>query len=195
MITSARWLVAALVLLAAAAPMGGRAAALTPHVAIATRFGTIVVELDPVHAPITTADFLTYVDNGTFRHASFYRALKSTKTKKARIEIIQGGTDFDGKDPNPEIPLERTTKTHLHNVSGTIALARDTLPNTASTEFYFNLGDNRRLDADREKDHNGYAVFGRIISGFAVAQAIQAAPRVGEKITPRVPILSVKRVP
>jgi peptidyl-prolyl cis-trans isomerase A (cyclophilin A) len=173
-----------------------------PLILIVTSLGTMKVQLDPVHAPITTANFLKYVDNGTYAHATFYRTAHNIppyydppKTGPLRtIDIIQGGLDpakdDDGLRP---IPLERTAKTGLHNVAGTIGMARAKAADTATTEFTIHLGDDRVLDSDRRPDHNGYAVFGRVVSGLDVARRIQQQPHKGQLLTPPIRIIAIKR--
>jgi len=164
-------------------------------VAIDTTAGTIVVELDTVHAPITAGNFLKHVDAGVFNTgASFYRTVYSADpAHPARISIIQGGID-PKDDTMPPIPVEKTADTGLHNVAGTIAMARDSNPVSATSEFYINIGDDQRLDSDKFRDGYGYAVFGTIIKGMDVVTKIQTGPADGEKLTPRVAILRVHRL-
>jgi peptidyl-prolyl cis-trans isomerase A (cyclophilin A) len=189
-----RWLVAVSALVFALAPVTpARAANGSVDVAITTELGTIVVALDAAHAPLTAANFLKHVDANAYAHASFYRSVR-TATGPHRLMIIQGGIDPQD-DRLPPIALESTAKTGLHNVAGTIAMAREKAPNTANSEFYINTGDNLRLDADPSRDRPGYAVFGRVIRGEAVALAIQQRPVHGEALDPRIRILRIERVP
>ncbi len=171
-------------------------AAIRPvNVAIVTTMGTIVVQVDTVHAPRTAANFLKHVDARTYdAGASFYRTVYSPDpTHPAGLSIIQGGIETRA-DTMPPIAVEKTTQTGLHNVAGTIAMARQSDPSTATSEFYINTGDDRRLDADQFPDTYGYAVFGRIIAGNDVVAKIQRSPASGQSLTPPVKILRVKRM-
>lgn len=175
-------------------------------VAMTTAMGTIVVRLDAAHAPITTANFLHYVDTHQFDGASFYRAVRTGSARpagKPRIQIIQGGLQMKLGDAGitrlPRIPVEETTKTGLHNTPGTIAMARESAPDTASSEFFINTADDTWLDADKFADHHGYAVFGRIVRGMDVVKKIQQArakddPMMGELLAPPVTITRMTRV-
>jgi len=178
------------------APLAAHAAPAPVDVAIVTTLGTIVVELDLEHAPVTAGNFLKHVDTGAYdKGASFYRTVHSSDpAHPARIEIIQGGIE-DAKDPIPPIPVEKTTTTGLHNVADTIAMARTADPNSATSEFYINTGDDRLLDADRFSDGFGYAVFGRIVKGDDVIAKIQSSTALGESLTPPIRIVRIKRIP
>jgi peptidyl-prolyl cis-trans isomerase A (cyclophilin A) len=188
---SARALLAALLVLA---PVSVRAQPAPVDVAIVTTMGTIVVELDLAHAPVTAGNFLKHVDAGVYNHAaSFYRTVHSPDpAHPARIEIIQGGIE-PADDKMPPIPVEKTTETGLHNVAGTIAMARTADPKSATSEFYINTGDDRVLDADEFSDGFGYAVFGRIVKGSDVIAKIQTSPASGQNLTPPIKILRIKR--
>jgi peptidyl-prolyl cis-trans isomerase A (cyclophilin A) len=183
--------IAALVLIPAVAS----AAPKPVDVAIETTAGTIVVEVDTLHAPVTARNFLKHVDSGAYNAgASFYRTVHSADpAHPARIEIIQGGVE-DKPDAIPPIPVEKTAVTGLHNVAGTIAMARTSDPVSATSEFFINTGDDRMLDSDRFSDGSGYAVFGTVIKGMDVVTKIQAGPALGESLTPHVRILRMHRV-
>lgn len=195
---------------ALAACLGSLAAAPRPpatvDVAMTTPLGTIVVRLDTAHAPVTAGNFLRYVDTHQFDGASFYRAVRTGSARpagKPRIQIIQGGLQMKLGDAGlaklPRIPVEETTKTGLHNTPGTIAMARESAPDTASTEFFINTTDDTWLDAEKFADHHGYAVFGRVVRGMDVVKKIQQArakddPMMGEMLTPPVTITRMSRV-
>lgn len=175
-------------------------------VAMTTSMGTIIVRLDAARAPVTVANFLHYVDTHQFDGASFYRAVRTGSARpagKPRIQIIQGGLQMKLGDAGlaklPRIPVEETTKTGLHNTPGTIAMARERDPDTASTEFFINTADDTWLDAQKFADHHGYAVFGRVVRGMDVVKKIQQArakddPMMGELLAPPVTIIRVTRV-
>jgi len=140
------------------------AADLVP-VAIDTSLGRIVIALDRGHAPITTANFLAYVDTHKYDGEKFYRA-----TPYGDGGLIQGGITSDGNKLNKPIAFESTTQTGLSNVAGTIAMAA-AAPGTARADFFIMTTDMTDFDGP-----NGYAAFGRVIEGMDVVKAILAAP-------------------
>ena len=132
-------------------------------VAIQTTVGTIVVRLDPAHAPNTTKNFLHYVDVGTYDGTMFYRSVSKAREPQSNIEVIQGG--INPQQPNPmirPIPLEPTNKTGLHNTDGTIAMARTSDPNSANSQFFFNLANNS-ASLDSTNNSGGFTVFGHTL--------------------------------
>jgi len=174
--------------IARAAPPG------SVDVAIATADGTIVVRLDRAHAPITTKNFLHFVDAGAYDGATFYRTVRRAREPQSRIEVIQGGLNPQTANAMvATIPLEPTSKTGLHNTDGAIAMARTADPNSATTEFFIDVGDDRFLDAGGSLGP-GYAVFGRVVRGMDVVHRIHAAPASGETLSPPVRIVSIRRV-
>ena len=183
---------AACAALLAAAPK----AAKPVDVAIDTSAGTFVLRLETAKAPVTTANFLRYVDAHRYDGASFYRTVRAVFGEQVpRIQVLQGGLEqTPGKQSFAPIPVEPTTKTGLHNVAGTVAMARTGEPNSATAELFVNMADDRWLDADQFQDHLGYAVFARVIKGRDVVAKIHAAPASGESLTPPVKILRVHRM-
>ncbi len=173
-------------LLAAAPP--GRA----PLVTIQTTAGTIVVALDPEHAPITTKNFLHLVDTHAYDGASFYRTVVAVPPRPRFIEVIQGGLGDKAAALTP-IPIEPTTKTGLHNTQGTIAMARTADPNSATSEFFIDVGDDTVLDAQKFRDGAGYAAFGHVVKGYGVVLKIHRAHANGEALAPPVRILRMTR--
>ncbi|MBV8369669.1 MAG: peptidylprolyl isomerase [Candidatus Eremiobacteraeota bacterium] len=177
----------------AVSPASARGAA-PVDVAIQTSAGTIVVRLDPARAPITVKNFLHYVDLGTYNGATIYRTLRRATEPQSRIEVIQGGLNPQAANPMIKpIPLEPTSKTGLHNADGTIAMARTADPNSATTEFFIDIGDDRFLDAGGPLGP-GYAAFGKVIRGMDVVRKIHRAPASGESLTPPIRIIKVSRV-
>ncbi len=182
------------------------AAASSPavDVALRTTLGTIVVQLDAARAPLTTANFLKYVERRTYDGASFYRTVpRRPRPGRVTIAVIQGGLETKIGDAAvnrlPTVKLEPTTLTGLSNTNGTIALARDAGPNTASSEFFINVGDNTDLDAQHFRDHHGYAVFGHVVAGMNVVLAIWHAhskpdPAMTALLAPPISILTARRV-
>jgi peptidyl-prolyl cis-trans isomerase A (cyclophilin A) len=177
-------------LLASAATAG----AAPVDVAIQTTAGTIVVRLDPARAPVTVSNFLHYVDAGTYNGATIYRTVRRASEPQSRIEVIQGGLNPQTANPMIKpIPLEPTSKTGLHNTDGTIAMARTADPNSATTEFFIDIGDDRFLDAGGPLGP-GYAAFGKVIRGMDVVHKIHRAPERNEMLTPPIRIVKVSRV-
>lgn len=141
-------------------------------VVMGTTLGDITLELDRLNAPISVANFLKYArGEGGARDYSgtvFHRVVPGF--------VIQGG----GYTPELVEIKETTTiasewTNGLKNLRGTIAWARETDPNSATREFYINVADNERLDRPREVSGNaGYAVFGRVVAGMDVVDAIVA---------------------
>ncbi|GMU37169.1 MAG: peptidylprolyl isomerase [Phycisphaerae bacterium] len=134
-------------------------------------WGSILFELAPKEAPETVANFLRYVDDGYYDGTIIHRVLIG---EHQRIQIFQGGgytaLRSDAK-PGQRAPIPLETRRGLSNVRGTIAMARDAAPDTATSEYFVNLGDNTRLDYQNE-EKPGYAVFGRIVSGWEVVARI-----------------------
>ncbi len=135
---------------------------LYPQVKLETSMGTIIVELDRVKAPITVDNYLTYVVSGEYNNTVFHRVIEGF--------IVQGGgydADYIIKKVNDNIVNE--SGNGLKNEVGTIAMAKENQPHSANRQFFFNVGDNTNLDPGRRW---GYAVFGAIIEGEEVVEAI-----------------------
>jgi peptidyl-prolyl cis-trans isomerase A (cyclophilin A) len=174
------------------------------RVALETEKGTIVIEVDGVHAPRTAANFLRYVDGGYYDGGLFVRTVRPDNTRRHDIEIqvIQGGENPAHKGPMfPAVALERTSSTGLRHTDGTISMSRDG-PDTAQAGFFFCVGDQPSLDfgGKRNPDGQGFAAFGRVVSGMDVVRAIQACHggpggEFGtETLTPAIRILKARRL-
>lgn len=134
-----------------------------PRVRLVTSKGTIVLELNRKRAPRTVANFLQYVDDGFYNGTIFHRVIPDF--------VIQGGAYEPGlkkKEGRPAIINE--SNNGLRNTRGTIAMARTADLDSATSQFFINLKDNPTLDAT--SGNNGYAVFGRVIEGMDVVDAI-----------------------
>ena len=156
--------IAALALILLAAPY-----ALAQKVKFATSMGDIVIELDKAKAPKTVDNFLQYVKDGHYNGTIFHRVIPTF--------MIQGGgmtPDMTEKTTRAPIPLE--ARNGLLNERGTIAMARTMDPNSATAQFFINVKDNEFLNADKARDGNGYAVFGKVISGMDVVDKIRVVP-------------------
>jgi peptidyl-prolyl cis-trans isomerase A (cyclophilin A) len=167
-------------------------------VAIDTNLGRIVVVLDRGRAPITTANFLRYVDAHRLDGENFYRAMHMGSGG-----LIQGGVRSDTRKLFPPIADEPTSKTGLKNVAGAIVMARNA-PNTARADFFILLSDTPGFDAGADpNDPNGFPVFGHVIEGMDVARKILEAPTSatkgegfmkGQMLEPPVTILKAARL-
>lgn len=161
-----------LVILSAAA--SAPAASANPQVEIKTNVGTIRLELYPAKAPKTVANFLQYVRDGHYEGTIFHRVIDGF--------MIQGGgfdRDYHQKPTRAPIPneAEAGVKGGLKNELGTIAMARTSDPNSATAQFFINLADNEFLNwGDPRGDGNGYAVFGKVVSGMDVVTKIAKTP-------------------
>ena len=168
------------------------------HVVLMTERGEIELELDAVHAPLTTANFLRYVDHRLYDGGVFHRTvtLDNQPANQIKIEVIQGGINpAREKEDGPAIVLERTRETGLKHVTGTISMARDR-PETATSDFFICINDQPELDfgGRRNPDGQGFAAFGRVVRGLDVVRAIQKSPANGQKLTPAVLITRAFRV-
>jgi peptidyl-prolyl cis-trans isomerase A (cyclophilin A) len=171
----------------------------TPHVIIRTPDGDIEVELYPRQAPKTAGAFLSYVDSGFYKKASFYRVLNEENqvTGAGNSKLIQGGlwkTDHQRAVSVPGVPHETTRETHLLHTNGTISLARDK-PGTGTTEFFICVGDQPGFDygGENNPDGQGYAAFGKVVRGMDVVRQIYERPENDQRFAPAVPILGITR--
>ncbi len=161
-----RWISALLVLCASYSSWAAidiQPDSLYPQVEFDTSLGKIVVELDRTRAPITVDNFLTYVVKGEYNNTIFHRVISDF--------VVQGG------GLNPQLaelpagkPIVNESGNGLSNSMGTIAMARDNEPHTATRQFYFNVADNTKLDPSKRRW--GYAVFGEVIEGKQVLEAM-----------------------
>ena len=172
-------------------------------VAIDTSLGRIVVALDRAHAPVTTANFLHYVDTHRFDGQNFYRAMHVADANGADGGLIQGGITTDARKLFPPIAHEPTTTTGLHNVAGAISMA-NAGPGTARADFFILVSDMPGLDANGPGgDANGFAAFGHVIEGMDVVRKIWNSPvsategagvMKGQMLDPKIKIINAERV-
>jgi peptidyl-prolyl cis-trans isomerase A (cyclophilin A) len=144
-------------------------------VRLETSAGPIVVAVDTARAPVTAANFLAYVDDGRFDGTTIYRA--SRRKTDPRFGFIQGGIDVDHRRALPPIRLERTDRTGLKHVDGTISMAHGRNPDSAMGNFTIMVGANPSLDA--RGDYPGYAAFGQVVGGMETVKRILAMPTGG----------------
>lgn len=134
-----------------------------PKVKLETTMGNIIVELDRKRAPITVDNFLTYVVKGHYDNTLFHRIIPEF--------VVQGGGLNPKLEEKPtDKPIINESGNGLSNGLGTIAMAREDDPHSATAQFYFNVGDNTRLDPSKRRW--GYAVFGEVVEGMEVLEAM-----------------------
>ncbi len=140
-----------------------------PQVTVVTSQGTLLLELNPDVVPATVNNFLSYVSTGFYTGTLFHRVIAAF--------VVQAGGYSAGlvKKTGQLAPIALETNKGLSNTRGTLAMARTPDPNSATSEFYINLVDNPVLDY-QDASNPGYAVFGKVISGLDVVDAIGAAP-------------------
>ena len=150
----------------------------TNLVALETTMGTITVRIETERAPVTAANFLRYVDEKRFDGIVFYRAMRLDWEPQPN-GLIQGGTQWDPKRILPQIAHEPTTQTGLSHTRGALSMAMNE-PGTANGDFSIMVQDQLGLDADPTATdpvwQNGYAVFGYVVEGMDVVEAIHALP-------------------
>ena len=168
-------LVALLLSTPVAAQRADRATPGYVRVRLETALGNIVLALDAKRAPITTANFMRYVDDGRFDGISFYRVARSKQAPQ--FGFIQSGIRTDARRFLDTIAHEPTSVTGLTHCKGSVAMAR-LAPGDATSDFFILLSDIPGFDADpaASGDNAGFAVFGELVSGFDVAEKIYAAP-------------------
>lgn len=168
------------------------------NVMIKTSLGDFVVQLKPEKAPITSSNFMKYVDGNHYKGGSFFRAVRSDNQPDSpiKITVIQAGVHpwkqnflFD------PIPLERTNQTGIKHLDGTISMARDK-PNSAQESFFICIGNQSELDfgGKRNPDGQGFAAFGQVIVGMDVVIKINSANAEGQALMLPIVILDMEVV-
>lgn len=171
-------------------------------VRLETSLGAIDLAIDTKNAPVTSANFLKYVDGGFYDGGRFHRATRADNytpvpPHKPMMEIVQAGINpqrrREGFDP---IPLERTSVTGLRHVAGTVSMARTPAADSARSDFFICLDDQPSLDfgGKRFDDAQGAAAFGRVVRGMDVVRKIQQQPVEKQVLTPPVAITRASRV-
>lgn len=171
-------------------------------VGLETSLGLIVIALKVKQAPLTTANFLRYVDEKRYDGASFWRAAKAPSA--VDYGLIEGGLMGDPRKVLPPIAHEPTNQTGLKHVDGTVSLARNA-PGTGDSDFFVCVGEAPYLDANpaAEGDNLGFAAFGQVIKGMDIVRKILNMPTPGETtnpvmkgqiLGPPVPIVSARRL-
>ncbi len=140
----------------------------TPKVIIKTTMGNIALELYPDKAPITVANFLKYVEDDFYKDTIFHRVIPG-------FMIQGGGLTVDMQKKPTSDPIKNEADNGLPNVRGTIAMARLPMPDSATSQFFINVKDNKNLDY-QSPANPGYAVFGKVIEGMDVVDEIVGVP-------------------
>lgn len=162
-------------------------------VRLVTPAGEIHVELDERNAPLTTKNFLRYLNAGAFAGGSFYRVVRdgNQPDNDVKINVIQGGPN-EAFEEFDAIPLESTRDTGLKHKAGTISMAR-LGPDTATAHFFICVTDEPELDhgGDRNPDGQGFAAFGRVVQGMETVRAIHQSAAEKQALTPAIPIIDI----
>lgn len=156
-----------------------------PAVCMMTSLGEMVFALENSKAPITSANFLRYVGDAFYSDTVFYRIISTFMVQGGGSNYAASTHQFTSKTPTyAAIALEAPSATTLSNTSGTIAMARTNVLNSATSQFFVNVADNTFLDTSG----GGYAVFGHLISGGETLNALKAVPVVsnGSQINPEI---------
>lgn len=173
-----------------------------PRVSIETEAGDILLELYSKKAPITTTNFLRYVDEKRYDNTKFYRVVRmdNQKISPVKIEVIQGGLDADSTKKLPAIFHETNNKTGVKHLDGTLSMAR-TKPGSANSEFFICINNQPELDfgGKRNPDGQGFAAFGQVIAGMDVVRKIQQGEVTGpvdlpQRLVKTITIRRIKRV-
>jgi peptidyl-prolyl cis-trans isomerase A (cyclophilin A) len=139
-----------------------------PVIVISTSLGDIKVQLDREHAPISTENFLKYVEKKHYNGTTFHRVIKTF--------MIQGGGHLPDMSEKPTMaPIKNEATNGLSNRRGTIAMARTNEIDSATSQFFINVVDNKRLDYV-DQNRYGYAVFGEVTEGMDVVDKIRDLP-------------------
>ena len=164
--------------LAGAATAAGKG---KPMVLLSTSMGDIKVELSPDKAPVTVKNFLDYVKAGYYDGTIFHRVISGF--------MIQGGgltADMQEKREGQKPPIKNESDNGLKNDTGTVAMARTNVPNSATSQFFINVKDNGSLNG--EKDKPGYAVFGKVVDGMDVVKKIEQVKTASKGGNQNVPV-------
>jgi len=147
-----------------------------PQVVMNTEYGDIVFEIYVDKAPISSTNFLRYVDEDRWLGAHFYRVvtMENQPYNDIKIEVIQGGLDDSDSLRLATIKHEPTNETGIKHLNGTLSMARME-PGTESSEFFICIGDQPELDfgGRRNPDGQGFSAFGQVVRGMEVVKTIQ----------------------
>jgi cyclophilin family peptidyl-prolyl cis-trans isomerase len=168
------------------------ATAASPQVQVVTSLGNFTIELNAERAPLTVANFLSYVDQGHYTNTIVHRVV-------ANFVVQLGGFDTDYKPRNAPTKVANESGNGLSNVRGSVGLARTQDPHGGNAQFYVNIADNAALDPNQTRW--GYAVFGKVVAGMDVVDRISnvatgSHPPIKEEVPVKeIVVLRVERVP
>ena len=157
-----------------------------PVVLLATSLGEIKIELDREKAPITVKNFIDYVKAGYYDGTVFHRVIPGF--------MIQGGgltPDMKDEREGQRAPIKNESSNGLKNETGTVAMARTSVPDSATAQFFINVKDNAFLNKSQAQDGVGYAVFGRVIEGMEVVRKIEQVKTTSKGMFQNVPVEAV----
>ena len=139
---------------------------MTKYVKMTTTQGDLRIELDDAKAPISVANFLSYVNKGFYDGTIFHRVIRNF--------MIQGGGFESGmKQKDTDAQIQNEAKNGLKNDKYTLAMARTSAPHSATAQFFINTTNNGFLNNDQAQDGWGYAVFGKVVDGTDVVDTIE----------------------
>jgi peptidyl-prolyl cis-trans isomerase B (cyclophilin B) len=151
-----------------------------------TSKGTVTIELNSEKAPVTTANFIEYVESGFYDNTIFHRVIRD-------FMIQGGGLTIDMQKKSNRPPIKNEADNGLKNNTGTIAMARTGEPHSATSQFFINVKDNTFLNHRSKTGRGwGYCVFGRVIKGMDVVQTIENVPtgsKAGRRDVPKEPVV------
>jgi peptidyl-prolyl cis-trans isomerase B (cyclophilin B) len=155
-------------------------------VKLSTNFGDITLELNADKAPITVANFLNYVEKGFYDGLIFHRVING-------FMIQGGGFDTNMKQKSTDAQIKNEANNGLSNDVYTIAMARTSVPDSASSQFFINVGNNEFLNHTAPTSSGwGYCVFGKVVEGMDVVDQIKAVStttRAGHQDVPVEPVV------
>jgi len=162
--------------------------AMAQNVRLATSMGDVVLQLDAAKAPKTVDNFVQYVKAGHYDGTVFHRVIPN-------FMIQGGGMSADMSEKPTRAPITLESRNGLNNERGSVAMARTMDPNSATAQFFINVKDNDFLNAANSRDGNGYAVFGRVVSGMDVVDKIRVVAtgsKAGHGDVPTQPVIIKK---
>lgn len=163
----------------------------TPKVKLETTLGDIVIQLNPEKAPITSQNFLDYVNAGFYDGTIFHRIIPGFMAQGGGF-----GTDFEEKETRA--PIKNEADNGLKNIGASVAMARTSIPDSATSQFFINYVDNSFLDHTSPTPPGwGYAVFGQVVEGMDVVNKMESVPtgsRGGHQNVPATDIVIQKAV-
>jgi peptidyl-prolyl cis-trans isomerase B (cyclophilin B) len=160
---------------------------MTKYVKMSTTQGDLRIELDDAKAPISVANFLSYVNKGFYDGTIFHRVIRN-------FMIQGGGFEAGMKQKDTDAQIQNEAKNGLKNDKYTLAMARTSAPHSATAQFFINTTNNGFLNNDQAQDGWGYAVFGKVVEGQEVVDAIGAVKTGRKGFHDDVPLEDVKIV-